>query len=315
MELKKSDYENYDYREFWEDDKRAYEDASERIAINRFFKNINQHGIIADIGCGYGRLFDTYHGYDKAIMIDYSLNNLKHAKETVENFFGQNNKKAKTVYFIAADAVNLPLKNDSVDAAISVRLVHHLNNPDKFISEANRILKKNGIFILEFANKRNIKNIAKFVFGKLKESPFSANPYRIGETIHDNHPKVIAGYLKSNFFAVKKATSVSNLRIGFLKRKLKIQCLLLLENIGQICFSLFKLGPSIFIKSYSRKNDNKGKVDVSFAQTEKFEDLLLCPKCKNARSVMKVLGDSVTCASCGAEFKITDGIYDLRMLR
>ncbi|MCE5329324.1 hypothetical protein LLG07_03195, partial [bacterium] len=138
-------------------------------------------------------------------------------------------------------------------------------------------------------------------------------PYRIGETIHDNHPKVIISYLKSNFFAVKKVLSVSNLRTGFLKRKLKIKNLLMLENIAQICFSSFKLGPSIFIKSYAQKINNKNKGYASSKPAEKFEDLLLCPKCRNAKSDMNISGNSIICTCCGAEFKINDGIYDLRI--
>ena len=314
MELKKSDYESYDYREFWEDNKRVYEDASERLALEKFFKGVNQSGTIVDIGCGYGRLFNIYQGYDRIIMLDYSLNNLKNTKETIKNFLKQNNNKIADVYFIAADAANLPIKNEAVDAAISVRLIHHLNNPGKFISETGRILKNNGLFILEFANKRNIKNIVKFIFGKLKESPFSSNPYRIGETIHDNHPKVIVNYLKSNFFEVKKVLSVSNLRTGFLKRRLKIKNLLMLENFTQICFSSLKLAPSIFVKSYAQKFNNKNKAGALSKPAGKFEDFLLCPKCRNMESGMGISGDSIICNFCGAEFKITDGIYDLRIL-
>lgn len=317
MELKKSDYENYDYREFWEDNKRAYEDASERLAINKIFKNVSKTGIIIDIGCGFGRLFNEYQQYDKIIMIDYSLNNLKNAQTTIWNYLSHNEEKFKKIYFIAADATNLPFKDNVIDAAISVRIVHHLNSPEKLISETGRILKNNGLFIIEFANKRNLKNILKFISGKLKISPFNPNPYMIGETIQDNHPEVIINYLKKYNFKINKIISVSNLRIGFLKRKFNLKTLLKLENIFQFLFSVAKLGPSIFIKSFLQKNYNENNSNYKEVNksdiTKNFIDLLICPECKDTNSKLVLSGSEIICKSCDSKFNIQDNIYDLRL--
>ena len=67
--------------------------------------------------------------------------------------------------------------------------------------------------------KRNLKNILKFLSGKLRQSPFSPQPYMIGETIQDNHPSVIINFFKKNSLKINKIISVSNLRVGFLKKK------------------------------------------------------------------------------------------------
>ena len=310
MGLKKSDYENYDYREFWEDDKRAYEDASERLALGKLFKAIKKSGTIIDIGCGYGRLFNEYKDYDTVIMMDYSLNNLKNTKKTVLDFLKQDSSQFGKVHFVAADAQNLPFKDDIIDAAISVRIVHHLTSPEKFISETGRVLKNNGLFILEFANKRNLKNILKFLFGKLKQSPFSREPYMIGETIQDNHPSVIIDSFKKSSFKINKIISVSNLRVGFLKRKLKPGNLLKLENIFQGLFSLFMTGPSIFIKAF--KNNNRSMVDAD-PIPKNFMEMLLCPECKNTQSSLEIRDDLVVCNFCGSKYLISDGIFDLRL--
>ena len=310
MVLKKSDYENYDYREFWEDDKRAYEDVSERLALGKLFKTVKKSGIIIDIGCGYGRLFNEYRDFDTIIMMDYSLNNLKNTKNTVLDYLKQDRKEFDKVHFVAADAQNLPFKNDTFDAAISVRIVHHLTSPEKFISETGRILKNEGLFILEFANKRNLKNILKFLSGKLRQSPFSAEPYMIGETIQDNHPSVIINSFKKNNLKINKIISVSNLRVGFLKRKLKLGNLLKLENIFQGLFSLCKLGPSIFIKAFKGKNkntDNRRKIP------QKLTDMLLCPECKNLEGSLEISGNFLSCNFCGTKYIISDGILDLRL--
>jgi ubiquinone/menaquinone biosynthesis C-methylase UbiE len=308
--LKKSDYENYDYREFWEDDKRAYEDASERLAIGKLFKTVKKSGIIIDIGCGYGRLFNEYRDFDTIVMMDYSINNLKNTQNTVLNYLKEDRKEFAKVYFVAADAQNLPFKNDTFNAAISVRIVHHLTSPEKFISETGRVLKNNGLFILEFANKRNLKNILKFLLGRLKQSPFSAKPYLIGETIQDNHPSVIINSFKKNDLEISKIISVSNLRIGFLKRKLKLRNLLKLENIFQGLFSLCRLGPSIFIKAFKSKNKKTDNVEKIY---QKFSEILLCPECKNPEGNLEISGGFLYCNSCGSKYVINDGIFDLRL--
>ena len=310
MGLKKSDYENYDYREFWEDNKRAYEDASERMAIGRLFKTVQKSGAIIDIGCGYGRLFNEYRDFDTIIMMDYSLNNLKNTKNTVLDYLKQDRKEFDKVYFVAADAQNLPFKNDIFDAAISVRIVHHLASPEKFISETGRILKNKGLFILEFANKRNLKNILKFLSGKLKQSPFSSEPYMVGETIQDNHPSVIINSFLKNNLKINKIISVSNLRVGFLKRKLKPGSLLRLEKILQGLFSFCRLGPSIFIKAF--KDNNKGK-DYMGKIPQKFTDMLLCPECKNSEGILEINGDFLSCNFCGSKYSISDSVFDLRL--
>jgi len=309
LELKKSDYENYDYREFWEDDKRAYEDASERLALAKLFKAVKKSGTIIDIGCGYGRLFNEYREYDTVIMMDYSLNNLINTRNTVLDYLKQDSVQFGKVHFVAADAQNIPFKNDIIDAAISVRIVHHLASPEKFISETGRILKNNGLFILEFANKRNLKNIFKFLFGKLKQSPFSREPYMIGETIQDNHPSVIVDSFKKSNFKIAKIISVSNLRVGFLKRKLKPGNLLRLENIFQGLFSLLMPGPSIFIKAF--KNNAKSMAEAEIIPRD-FTEMLLCPECKNLQSSLEISGDFIVCKFCGSKYFISDGIFDLR---
>lgn len=321
MELRKSDYENYDYREFWEASNRQYEDLSERIAIRKLIKNEKKKGIIIDIGCGYGRLFNEYIDFDLIIMFDYSLNNLNNAKNLIGDFLNSTNKikQNKKIYFVAGDANNLPFKSEVINAAISVRVIHHLNEPQKFISEVSRILKNDSFFILEFANKRNLKNILKFFIRRMKDSPFSLKPINIGDTIQDNHPKTIIEYLKSCNFQIKNIISVSNLRVSFLKKRLKLSVLILFEKLFQNFFSCMKLGPSIFIKALKTnhsknvfiiKDDNllKNKIfDIDF------QELLLCPNCKSQNSKLNVSNAVIECPFCHKRYLIKNGIYDLRV--
>ena len=65
------DYEGSPYRtEFWEGTNRAYEDATERLALHELVPPRGRR--IAEIGAGFGRLADLYDGYEQIILFDYS---------------------------------------------------------------------------------------------------------------------------------------------------------------------------------------------------------------------------------------------------
>lgn len=248
--IKQSDYENYDYRQFWQDDKRLYEDSAERIAIKKFIGPLEKNGrVFVDLGCGFGRLFTEYKDFERIILVDYSVNNLKNAKGAVAEYLNHDEALLKKVDFVAADVTSLPFKSNFADVAMTVRVIHHLDGVEKFFNEASRILKPGGYFLLEFANKRNIKNILKFLSGRLKLSPFDSRPLQIGATILDNHPKYIKAILKQNGFKILKQVSASNYRLGFLKRRINLKVLLFFEKVYQDVFSFIDTGPSIFLKT------------------------------------------------------------------
>ncbi len=311
MELRKSDYETYDYREFWQDNKRQYEDYSERTAIRKLFAGFENKGVIADIGCGFGRLFNEYNDFNQVIMLDYSVNNLKNTMQSVKDFYLKNPSAGKpsNIYFIAADAENIPLKNEKLDIAISVRLMHHLNSTSGFINEASRILKKDSVFILEFANKKNLKNILKFIFGKTASSPFSPEPLYIGETIRNYHPKEILKEIQKSGLQVKRLISVSNFRMAFLKNRIRAGILNKAENTAQSIFSFLRLGPSIFIKASKPKEGNA----YEGSDLSGISGIIMCPSCRNNESGFLITENGITCSKCSRRFKITDGIYDLRI--
>jgi ubiquinone/menaquinone biosynthesis C-methylase UbiE len=311
LELRRSDYETYDYREFWQDNKRQYEDYSERTAIRKLFAGFKNKGVIADIGCGFGRLFNEYNDFNRIIMLDYSVSNLKNTMQSVKDFYSKNAsaRKPLNIYFIAADAENIPLRNEKLDMAISVRLMHHLGSTSGFINEVSRILKKDSVFILEFANKKNLKNILKFILRKTASSPFSPEPLYIGETIRNYHPKEILKEIHESGLQIKRLISVSNFRLSFLKNRIRTGLLNKAENIVQNIFSFPRLGPSIFIKA------SKPEKDKAIANTDApdFSDLIMCPSCRDGESGFSFTENEITCNKCSRKFKITDGIYDLRI--
>ena len=339
--IKQSDYENYDYRQFWQDDKRLYEDSAERIVIKKFIGPLDKQGrIFVDLGCGFGRLFSEYKDFEKIILVDYSVSNLKNAKEAVEKFLNYDEALMKKIIYTAADVTCLPFRSSFADAAMTVRVMHHIGNVEKFMNEVSRILKPGGYFLLEFANKRNLKNILKFMFGRLKQSPFDSRPLQIGATILDYHPKFIKSLLRKTGFKILKQVSASNYRLGFLKKHINLKVLLFFERIYQNIFSFIDTGPSIFLKTINLSPlqavfgspeinlaANTGPLSTDMEEAnlaaaklkalnskgtiKSFEDFtayFCCPVCREENLEIDS-GGKIICNSCKREFYMDDGIY------
>jgi len=347
LPIRKSDYENYDYREFWEDDKRYYEDQSERIALRSMLKGVDpSNKLLIDIGCGYARLFNEYSKFQRVVLIDYSIKNLRNARERVSRFLSDDPEKLSKVLFISADATAIPIRDDSVDTVLTVRVVHHLNRPEKYFDEVKRVLKVGSLYLFEFANKRNLKNILRFIVGKMDTSPFDPVPLQIGETIRNYHPKEIYKKLKQRDIRIERIISVSNFRLGILKKIFGNKLLLFFENIYQKVFSFITWGPSIFIKGYLLKNTSSSSNQPSsdgdkrsFQDTDRsaspdngntdskereqffkdllgqnlasFSDILICPSCHSKNLTLS--GDKMRCGECKHQFLVDGNILDLKV--
>jgi ubiquinone/menaquinone biosynthesis C-methylase UbiE len=320
LPLRRSDYENYDYREFWEDDKRYYEDHSERMALRKLLKGEVAEGkIFIDIGCGFGRLFNEYSKFPRIVMVDYSINNLKNARMSINKFLAGAKGRMPKVIYIAADATKLPFRDNTADTILTVRVVHHLEYPRKYFDEVNRILNDKGLYLLEFANKRNLKNILKFLLGRMKLSPFSPEPIQVGDTIKNYHPKDIYNQLAERKIEIEKIISVSNYRAGFLKRIFGKRLLLFLERIYQALFPCITIGPSVFLKARrleGKKLDRKkpiGEIEISSGggNITSFMEILLCPGCGSKGLELKT--EELTCKDCGRAYGHQKSIIDFRL--
>jgi ubiquinone/menaquinone biosynthesis C-methylase UbiE len=70
------------------------------------------------------------------------------------------------------DAENLPFEDKSFDVIILFEAIYYLPHPEKFLDEASRILKENGILIISTANKE---------WRGFNPSPFSTRYYSASE--------------------------------------------------------------------------------------------------------------------------------------
>jgi len=243
-------YDSYDYPRYWVG--RKYEDLAERMALKKLFSAIPKKRTLIDIGGGFGRLTDFYaKDFKKCLLVDPSEKLLKLAKTKL--------KKFKNVKYEKGRAQQLPVGDSQFDAALIIRVSHHLPKLEKALQEANRVLKPDGFLILEFANKIHFKSVIRAIFkGKLSYLLFH-HPENIstqkGVLFLNYHPSHIKSLLLANGFQIVKILSVSNFRHPIFKRLIPLRILLFLESLFSVLsprFSLF-LGPSIFILAQKNK--------------------------------------------------------------
>jgi ubiquinone/menaquinone biosynthesis C-methylase UbiE len=285
-------YEGSSYKtDFWEGQGREFEDMTERKALRRLLSPTG--GTLIEIGAGFGRLADLYSNYEQIILLDYSLSLLKEAKKT----FGDNPKYR----FVAANVYNLPLVDSVADTIVMIRVAHHLESVEDALAEIYRVLQGGQTFILEFANKRNAKSIARYLFKKQAWSPFDKAPYEFVPLNFDFHPDWMLQTIQQAGFTTEEELAISNFRIPAIKKRLSAQTLARIDNAIAGPGAALKLSPSILTKNKSNK------------QPETAEGLFQCPKC--GQKALDFTETAVICPDCGSEWPVFDGIIDFRYPR
>lgn len=93
-------------------------------------------GEVAEICCGNGSALEFLRSkFHHAIGVDVSCNMLEDARKKYPE---------ENIFFVQADATNLPLKDAGFDSVFVIGGIHHVNDRDKLFSEISRILKPGG---------------------------------------------------------------------------------------------------------------------------------------------------------------------------
>ena len=151
------DYEGSDYQaRFWASGGREYEDQAEGVALRRLLPKSGK--LLLELGAGAGRNTPRYTGFERVVLLDYSRTQLCQAQERLG--------KSDRYIYVAADVYRLPFVPGLFDAATMIRTLHHLVEPRLALAQVRQVLQPGGTFILEFANKRNFKAIARYLLGR-----------------------------------------------------------------------------------------------------------------------------------------------------
>ena len=181
------DYEGSDYQEkFWGAGGRAYEDAAEALALKKLLPKSGKH--LLELGAGAGRNTLRYAGFERVTLLDYSTTQLAQAIEKLGEGPGYR--------YIAADIYRLPFAPSTFDAATMIRTLHHFAQPQLALEQVRGCLTGGACFILEFANKRNIKSVLRYAAGKQKWNPFSREAVEFVKLNFDLHPAAVKALLE-----------------------------------------------------------------------------------------------------------------------
>lgn len=288
-------YEGSDYQQsFWEQGGREYEDRAEAIALKRMLPKNGK--LMLELGAGAGRNTPRYAGFERIVLLDYSTTQLIQAQEKL-------GCSEKYIY-VAADIYRLPFRDRQFDAATMIRALHHMADAPKALKQIRNVLRSNAVFILEFANKLNLKSILRYVTGRQKWNPFSLEPVEFVKLNFDFHPKAIRKWLGELGFSIEKTLTVSHFRLGLLKRIVPARLLAALDGLFQPTGEFWQFTPSVFVKARIKDTVHDDEISLSVI------DLFKCPDCEGEK--LEEMSDHLHCPICESNWAVLDGIYDFR---
>ncbi len=291
------DYEGSNYREeFWEKGNRSYEDLAERIALRRLLPSEGE--LLMEIGAGFGRLADLYSGYRQVVLLDYARSMLEDARR----FWGHDRR----FVFVAANLYHLPFAPGSFQAIVMVRVLHHVQDVPTAMAQVRRSLSDDGVFVLEHANKRNLKAIARYLLGRQKWNPFDREPVEFVPLNYDFHPAWVRERLAEAGFAVRDSLAVSHFRHRLLKQHFSPRLLARADGAVQRIGALWNLTPSLFLRAEPSGTARNRAPQAPLSPTELFR----CPACGG---VVEQTDGGLRCVECGRLWPLEDGIYDFRL--
>ena len=285
------DYEGSDYQtRFWGQGGRAYEDGAEAIALRRLLPKSGK--LLLEVGAGAGRNTPRYTGFERIVVMDYSTTQLQQAQQALGT--------SPRYIYVAADAYKLPFVDGLFDAATMIRVIHHMADAPAALAQVRQVLQPRGKFILEYANKQNLKAIVRYVLRKQDWSPFDKTPVEFIPLNFDFHPVAINEWLRAVGFAIERRLAVSHFRMGWLKRNVPTRLLVGLDGLFQPLGGLWQLTPSMFVRARANEGTPVAKPGEFFK----------CPECGTA--LPEGSATHLDCKGCGRRWGIQGGIYNFK---
>jgi SAM-dependent methyltransferase len=285
-------YEGSDYRtRFWDGQGREYEDRVERIALRRLLPATG--ATLLDIGAGFGRYANEFGGYERVVLLDYSRSLLEEAHALLGD--------DPRFLYVIANWYEMPFVAGLFNTMVQIRTIHHAADVPALFQELARIARPGGRYILEFANKQNLKAILRYLMGRQEWSPFDLEPVEFVELNYDFHPRWIRQQLAHAGFRPGQMLTVSHYRLPLLKRLFPTSLLVALDQLAQHSGNWWQMSPSVFVAS-QHPAGTPAAAGRFFA----------CPHCRTP------LGEArdgrLVCSqeSCGRHWRVENGLYDFK---
>jgi len=255
---------------------------------------------IAEIGAGFGRLADLYTGYTQIILFDYSRTLLADAVSR----WGSDSR----FVFVAGNIYTLPFASGILDTLVMMRVMHHLADVPTALAQIERSLHRQSLAVLEYANKRNLKAIGRWLLRRQSWSPFALDPVEFVKLNFDFHPTWMATRFAEAHLQAERRFAVSHFRLPLLKQRLAAE---LLVDFEQRIFSLtgnFPLAPSVFTALRSVRSREERAVNPD---PKRVAPLFCCPHCA-VEGLEQSADDRVYCPSCGRGYQRRNQIWDFK---
>ena len=128
---------NADYKQRFSSIAKIYEKISNQYTVNRRTESfkIGTSEFVLEVGSGTGTISNLIDGQIICSDISYEM-----CKESAK----------KHVNVICCDAEKLPIRENTLDVIISAEVIYYLNNPNAFIEDSTRILKKDGKLMIQY---------------------------------------------------------------------------------------------------------------------------------------------------------------------
>ena len=153
----------------------------ENLARFNFFRSLANGSLLLDLGCGAGE-GTFYLAKDEERQVygaDLDHDALVYAQQLYQN---QNAK------FIQMNAEQIAFMGECFDGVVSVEVIEHIPDPNAYLAEVWRILRKDGVFVLTTPN-------------KLRSSPTPGSLWP--EHIREYTPEELRDLLKQVFHQVE----------------------------------------------------------------------------------------------------------------
>ena len=138
------------------------------------------NGTVIDLGCGVGSLLKRFcsMGFDRVVGIDISEHMISTARRINSN----------NIELFNCDVQNIsPIGSNSIDVCSALGVIEYFHDDKPFIKELNRILKINGVVVIQARNAKCIKykisTFIKSILIKIRTDSQNKNSYNYHE--HD----------------------------------------------------------------------------------------------------------------------------------
>lgn len=285
------DYEGSDYQErFWEHGGREYEDRVEAVALNRL---LPESGVrLLEVGAGAGRHTPRYHGFRQIVLLDYSRTQLEQAKARLG--------ESERYIYVVGDAYRLPFAPGVFDSATMIRTLHHMADPQVALRQVRSTMETGGVFVLEYANKRNLKAIARWALRRQAWNPFGCEPVEFVDLNYNFHPVAVREWMSEAGFEVFRQLTVSHFRLNLLKKVVPLGMLVALDSFIQWTGNWVQLTPSVFL----------GAEAVGEGEPAPEGAFWRCPVCGS--DDIEKTDAGMWCRGCDRVWPVREGIYDFR---